>query len=140
MCYKQIAAEHAVVAAVPAGQFGKVGGFIEPLPEDSTTRYEYANEIVGNVIPPEFYPACEKGFREAANAGSLIGAPVEVSVGCLVANLRTCKLAVLLSYCPTVIVLHGSARVCLPGLCDLQSLHWLITHCVPASLPLADPC
>ncbi|WIA10608.1 hypothetical protein OEZ85_010791 [Tetradesmus obliquus] len=60
-----------------SGQFGKVGGFIEPLPEDSTTRYEYANEIVGNVIPPEFYPACEKGFREAANAGSLIGAPVE---------------------------------------------------------------
>jgi elongation factor G len=63
---------------MPAGQFGKVGGFIEPLPEDSATRFEYANEIVGNAIPPEFYPACEKGFKEAANAGSLIGAPVEV--------------------------------------------------------------
>jgi elongation factor G len=78
------AATHAAAAAA-AGQFGKVGGFIEPLPEDSPTRFEYANEIVGNVIPPEFYPACEKGFKEAANAGSLIGAPVEVrTAGCCV--------------------------------------------------------
>ncbi|KAF8068404.1 elongation factor G [Scenedesmus sp. PABB004] len=68
-----------------SGQYGKVGGYIEPLPEDEGTgggggggpRFEYSNEIVGNVIPPEFYPAIEKGFREAANAGSLIGAPVE---------------------------------------------------------------
>lgn len=64
-----------------AGQYGKVGGFIEPLPEDHPTRYEYANEMVGNAIPPEFHPACEKGFREAANAGALIGAPVEVGQG-----------------------------------------------------------
>jgi hypothetical protein len=56
-----------------------VCGFIEPLPEDSSTRYEFSNEMVGTVIPPEYYPACEKGFREAANAGALIGAPVEVS-------------------------------------------------------------
>jgi len=62
----------------PAGQYGKVCGFIEPLPEDSTARYEYSNEIVGTSIPPEYYPACEKGFKEAANAGALIGAPVEV--------------------------------------------------------------
>lgn len=62
----------------PAGQYGKVGGYIEPLPEDSTSRYQFSNEMVGTVIPPEYYPACEKGFREAANAGALIGAPVEV--------------------------------------------------------------
>jgi elongation factor G len=55
-----------------------VCGFIEPLPEDHPTQYEFSNEILGNVIPPEFYPACEKGFKEAANAGSLIGAAVEV--------------------------------------------------------------
>jgi translation elongation factor EF-G len=65
------------------GQYGKVGGFIEPLPEDSPTRYEFSNEMVGTVIPPEYYPACEKGFREAANAGALIGAPVEVSSLCV---------------------------------------------------------
>jgi elongation factor G len=33
---------------------------------------------VGNAIPPNFIPACEKGFREAVNAGALIGHPVEV--------------------------------------------------------------
>lgn len=33
--------------------------------------------MVGNAIPPEFYSAIEKGFREAANSGALIGAPVE---------------------------------------------------------------
>jgi hypothetical protein len=33
---------------------------------------------VGNAIPPNFVPACEKGFREAVNAGQLIGHPVEV--------------------------------------------------------------
>lgn len=77
---------HIVFACAPApsfphttGQYGKVCGFVEPLPEDHPTRYEFANEMVGTSIPPEYYPACEKGFREAANAGALIGAPVEVS-------------------------------------------------------------
>jgi hypothetical protein len=32
----------------------------------------------GNNIPPEFHSAIEKGFKEAANSGALIGAPVEV--------------------------------------------------------------
>lgn len=51
--------------------------FVPPFPP----RYEFANEMVGTSIPPEYYPACEKGFREAANAGALIGAPVEVGGG-----------------------------------------------------------
>jgi elongation factor G len=58
-------------------------GYIEPIPEDesgaqSGPKFEFLNELVGNNIPPEFQPACEKGFKEAANAGALIGAPVEV--------------------------------------------------------------
>lgn len=36
------------------------------------------NQMSGNNIPPEYYGAIEKGFREAANSGALIGAPVEV--------------------------------------------------------------
>jgi hypothetical protein len=67
---------------VRAGQYGKVCGFIEPLDEDSAARYVFSNEMLGTIIPPEYYPACEKGFREAANAGALIGAPVEVSREC----------------------------------------------------------
>lgn len=38
----------------------------------------FATQMAGNAIPPEFFPAIEKGFREAANSGPLIGAPVEV--------------------------------------------------------------
>ncbi|GAB4816300.1 hypothetical protein N2152v2_003346 [Parachlorella kessleri] len=59
------------------GQYGRVVGFIEPLPADHPTKFEFENQIVGNAIPPNFIPACEKGFREAVNAGSLIGHPVE---------------------------------------------------------------
>lgn len=59
------------------GQYGRVTGYIEPLPEGSSTKFEFDNMIVGQVIPSEFIPAIEKGFREAANSGSLIGHPVE---------------------------------------------------------------
>lgn len=59
------------------GQYGRVTGYIEPLPADHPTKFEFENGIVGNAIPPNFIPACEKGFREAVNAGQLIGHPVE---------------------------------------------------------------
>uniref|UniRef100_A0A7N0ZTQ2 Elongation factor G, mitochondrial n=1 Tax=Kalanchoe fedtschenkoi TaxID=63787 RepID=A0A7N0ZTQ2_KALFE len=60
-----------------SGQYGRVTGFIEPLPPGSSTKFEFENSIVGQVIPSGFIPAIEKGFREAANSGSLIGHPVE---------------------------------------------------------------
>lgn len=60
-----------------AGQFGRVIGFIEPLPEDSSTKFQFENRVVGNAVPPEFIPACEKGFKEATNSGALTGHPVE---------------------------------------------------------------
>ena len=41
-------------------------------------QVEYANEIIGNNIPPNYLPSCEKGFLEATNSGGLIGYPVEV--------------------------------------------------------------
>ena len=58
-------------------------GYIEPLdPEDvdqdNPEKVVFANEVFGNAIPPSFLPACEKGFREACNAGALINHPVEV--------------------------------------------------------------
>ncbi|KAL8129521.1 hypothetical protein V2J09_018676 [Rumex salicifolius] len=59
------------------GQYGRVTGYIEPLPLGSATKFEFENEIVGQAIPSNFIPAIEKGFREAANSGSLIGYPVE---------------------------------------------------------------
>jgi elongation factor G len=57
------------------GQYGKVVGFVEPL-EEGSTGYEFENRLVGNVIPPEFYPGIEKGFRDAVEKG-LAGYPVQ---------------------------------------------------------------
>lgn len=59
------------------GQYGRVVGYMEPLPEGSSEKFEYANEIVGNAIPPNYLPSCKKGFEEAVNSGALIGHPVE---------------------------------------------------------------
>jgi elongation factor G len=55
-----------------AGQFGRVAGYIEPIEEN----YEFANEIRGGVIPQEYVPACDQGFRIAMEEGELIGFPV----------------------------------------------------------------
>ncbi|KAE9617853.1 putative protein-synthesizing GTPase [Lupinus albus] len=59
------------------GQYGRVIGYIEPLPAGSPTKFEFENLLVGQAIPSNFIPAIEKGFKEAANSGSLIGHPVE---------------------------------------------------------------
>ena len=51
------------------GQYGRVVGYIEPLPEDTSEKFQYENEIVGNAIPPNYLPSCKKGFEEAVNSG-----------------------------------------------------------------------
>ncbi len=59
-----------------SGQFGKVVGYIEPLPADAAVTYEFVDDIVGGSIPREFIPACDKGFQEAIKEGRLIGFPI----------------------------------------------------------------
>ncbi len=69
-----------------AGQFGRVVGYIEPIQSYATDSEavegvlnfanEFGNRVVGGAIPTEFIPACEKGFKEAAGKGALIGHPV----------------------------------------------------------------
>jgi elongation factor G len=59
-----------------SGQFGKVVGFIEPLPSDAAVNYEFVDDITGGSIPREFIPACDKGFQEAVKEGRLIGFPI----------------------------------------------------------------
>ena len=66
-----------------SGQYGKVAGYIEPLPAEHPTGFEFEDDIVGGSIPREFIPACEKGFREAIKKGPLIGFPI-VGVKCVV--------------------------------------------------------
>ncbi len=56
-----------------SGQFGRVGGYLEPL-EDG--EYEFEDKIVGGVIPREFIPSCDKGFRKCLQKGKLTGSPI----------------------------------------------------------------
>jgi elongation factor G len=66
-----------------SGQYGKVIGYIEPLPSDHPAGYEFVDDIKGGSIPREFIPACDKGFQEAMHKGPLIGFPI-VGVRCLI--------------------------------------------------------
>jgi len=66
-----------------SGQFARVVGYIEPLPDDAVEIYEFVDDVVGGSIPREFIPACDKGFKEAVKKGSLIGFPV-VKVRCVI--------------------------------------------------------
>ena len=59
-----------------SGQYGKVVGYLEPLPSDFVGTFEFVDDIVGGSIPREFIPACEKGFKEAILEGRLIGFPI----------------------------------------------------------------
>jgi elongation factor G len=56
-----------------AGQYGRVAGYIEPY---EGGEFEFINEIRGGVIPTEFIPAVEKGFRATMEKGRLIGFPM----------------------------------------------------------------
>ncbi len=56
-----------------SGQFGRVVGFVEPFDEQ---EYEFVDLIKGGVIPREFIPSCDKGFRSMLEKGRLIEAPV----------------------------------------------------------------
>ena len=56
------------------GQYGHVVFEIEPGELGSGIVYE--NDIVGGVIPKEYFNAIEKGVREASEAGVLAGYPV----------------------------------------------------------------
>jgi elongation factor G len=56
------------------GQFGDVWVEVEPLPRGS--GFEFADRIVGGVVPKQYIPAVEKGVREALGEGLLAGFPV----------------------------------------------------------------
>jgi elongation factor G len=52
-----------------SGQYGRVAGYIEPLPSDHESGYEFVDDITGGAIPREYIPACDKGFQEAMKRG-----------------------------------------------------------------------
>jgi len=56
-----------------AGQFGRVIGRIEPMPEDKVTEIEFVDATVGMNIPKNFIPSIEKGFQEICERGLITG-------------------------------------------------------------------
>ena len=62
-----------------SGQYAKIAGYIEPMDLDASGEgelYEFVSDIKGGVIPIEYIPSCDKGFKEAVKEGRLIGFPV----------------------------------------------------------------
>jgi elongation factor G len=59
-----------------SGQFADITFEIGPRNDDGI-GLEFINQIKGGVIPNEFIPSVEKGFREAMENGALQGYPLE---------------------------------------------------------------
>lgn len=60
------------------GKFADIVFEIGPKDEESENEgLQFVNNIVGGVIPREFIPAVEKGFKEAMKNGPLAGYPVD---------------------------------------------------------------
>jgi elongation factor G len=57
-----------------SGQFGEVK--VKVVPGERGSGFQFIDEIKGGNIPREYIPSVEKGFRETAETGSLIGFPI----------------------------------------------------------------
>ena len=57
-----------------SGQFGEVKVVVTP--GERGAGIEFVDEIKGGNIPREYIPAIEKGFREQASSGHLVGFPI----------------------------------------------------------------
>ncbi len=56
-----------------AGQFGRVGGYLEPVQDED---FVFENKIRGGAIPTQFIAACEKGFKNSMRKGPKMEFPV----------------------------------------------------------------
>ena len=70
-----------------SGQYARVAGYMEPIPEpgpdEERKDYEFVDEVKGGAIPTEYIPSCDKGFQAAMKKGPQIGFPV-LGVRCVV--------------------------------------------------------
>jgi len=57
------------------GQYGHCWLRLEPL-ADADKDFEFEEEIFGGAVPKQYFPAVEKGVREAMTEGALAGYPV----------------------------------------------------------------
>jgi elongation factor G len=61
-----------------SGQYARVAGHMRPIDKDSEgdQTYRFVDKISGGVIPREYVPSVDKGFRDGMAAGVLIEQPV----------------------------------------------------------------
>jgi elongation factor G len=60
-----------------SGQFAKIGGVMNPLEDGQPNEhYRFVDKIVGGIVPREYIPAVDQGFKAAMERGPLIGFPV----------------------------------------------------------------
>merc|ERR1711939_1000368 len=67
------------------GQYGKVIGYFEPVPDEeqeSQEAVEFISRLTGQEIPGGYVPSIEKGFRNSASKGLLTGHPV-INIRCV---------------------------------------------------------
>jgi elongation factor G len=57
-----------------SGQFGEIK--INVIPAERGSGFQFFDEIKGGNVPKEYIPSVEKGLRETADTGSLIGFPI----------------------------------------------------------------
>ena len=71
--------EHKEVYKKQTGGRGKFANIVFDLGprEDGKEGLEFNNAIVGGIIPKEFIPSIEKGFKSAMSNGPLAGFPLD---------------------------------------------------------------
>jgi len=58
------------------GQYGRIIGYIEPLPLGSKQTFEFESQLKGPNIPKEYFKSIGKGFESMVQKGPQIGAPI----------------------------------------------------------------
>ena len=61
-----------------SGQYAHICGVMEPIPEDeaASDAFIFEEKITGGVIPSNYIPAIEKGYRASLEKGPVAGFPV----------------------------------------------------------------
>lgn len=61
-----------------SGQFADIRGIMSPIPEEEAGKetFIFEDKITGGVIPSNFIPAIEKGYRASLEKGPVAGYPV----------------------------------------------------------------
>ena len=61
-----------------AGQFARIKLIFEPGEPGSGVTFE--SSVVGGSVPKEYIPGVEKGLMSAAETGTLVGFPIDLSI------------------------------------------------------------